>query len=91
MIFSPYVSNMFFVIRCLQSCVVKTLTLDVVQVCQPNSGIPALLMDTIDLYHFTPLLVALILSEGHKVSENKSCSVHSATQIIIMKYDVVLK
>ena len=35
---------------------------------QPNFFIPAMLIDTIDCYHFLPLLLTLALPGGHKVS-----------------------
>ena len=39
-----------------------------IQTFQPNSFIPVMLEDTIDLYCFRPLSVILTLARGHKIS-----------------------
>ena len=41
------------------------------QTTSPNSFIPAMLIGTIDVYHFVSLLVVLTFAEGHKVSRKQ--------------------
>ena len=41
------------------------------QTCQSNSLMPAMLIGTIDLYHFMPLSVTFALAEGHRKAKNR--------------------
>ena len=74
----------------------KTLTLDIMRKIFVNFlFIPTMLIGTIDLYHFIPLLVTFTLTGGHKVSTKQNllasfcCTL--SNKLIRMKFDVVLK
>ena len=50
----------------------KTLALDIyLQTVPPDSLVPAVLVDTIDLHYFIPPSVTLALAEGEKDSKKK--------------------
>ena len=50
-------------------CVAKTFMLDITcKTCEPKWVTPAMFIGTIDLYHFVPLLVTLIVNGSHKVN-----------------------
>ena len=50
-----------------------------IQTFQPNVFLPAMLIGTIDFYHFIPHSVTLTLTGGHKVSTKLSCWLHFLT------------
>ena len=46
------------------------------QTVQPNFFIPAILIGTIDFYHFIPISLTMTLPRGYKVSANKTFWLH---------------
>ena len=76
------------------SCVAKALTLDITyKLFNQFLFIPAMLIDTIDFYHFILLPLTLTLAGGHKISAKQNLwAWFSCTfKLIRMKFNMVLK
>ena len=59
------------------SCMAKTLTLDIMRTLFIQFRfMPAMLIGTIDVYHFIPLSLTLTLPGGQKVNAKQNCWLH---------------